>query len=115
MLYGDSTMNEVIPITCWEFDEDMAKAGINFPTGTYSYWKVFGRKFKEAYKDKVRNMLDYIQKGDIYEANFCQEFYAYGSIDPLKTYTHLNAISTPPFATFLKVDDHFLLSATPER
>lgn len=70
---------------------------------------------KEAYKDKVRSMLDYIQKGDIYEANFCQEFYAYGTINPLHTYTQLNKISTPPFATFLKMYDHFLLSATPER
>lgn len=70
---------------------------------------------KEAYKNKVRKMLDYIQKGDIYEANFCQEFYAYGTIHPVETFQHLNRISTPPFASFLKVDDHFLVSATPER
>ena len=70
---------------------------------------------KEAYKEKVRAMLAHIQRGDIYEANFCQEFYAHGDINPLKTYTHLNAISSPPFATFLRFDDHFVLSATPER
>ncbi len=70
---------------------------------------------KEAYKEKVRKMLQYIQKGAIYEANFCQEFFAYGSIDPLQTYQELNTISKPPFATFLKLEDHFLLSATPER
>lgn len=70
---------------------------------------------KEAYKDKVRKMLQYIQKGDIYEANFCQEFFAHGTIDPVHTYQELNAISKPPFATFLKLEDHFLLSATPER
>ncbi|MFT5862509.1 MAG: para-aminobenzoate synthetase component 1 [Flavobacteriales bacterium] len=70
---------------------------------------------KEAYKDKVRAMLDHIHRGDIYEANLCQEFYAHGSIDPLQTYTHLNAISSPPFATFLKMDSQYLLSATPER
>lgn len=70
---------------------------------------------KEAYKDKVRAMLDHIHRGDIYEANLCQEFYAHGSIDPLQTYTHLNAISSPPFATFLKMDTQYLLSATPER
>ncbi|MEP0263517.1 aminodeoxychorismate synthase component I [Dokdonia sp.] len=70
---------------------------------------------KEAYKEKVRTMLYHIQKGDIYEANFCQEFFAYGTIDPLQTYTQLNTISTPPFATFLRMENHFLLSATPER
>ena len=70
---------------------------------------------KEAYKNKVRKMLNYIQLGDIYEANFCQEFYAHGTIDPLQTYQQLNRISAAPFATFLKLEDHFLLSATPER
>ncbi len=70
---------------------------------------------KEAYKKKVRSMLNYIQKGDIYEANFCQEFYAYGTINPLLTYIQLNTISTPPFATFLRLGEQYLLSATPER
>ncbi len=70
---------------------------------------------KEAYKNKVRKMLSHIQKGDIYEANFCQEFYAHGTINPIETFQHLNDISAPPFATFLKMEDHFLLSATPER
>jgi para-aminobenzoate synthetase component 1 len=73
------------------------------------------RMHKEAYKRKVNQMLHHIHRGDIYEANFCQEFYAHGSIDPLTTYQNLNAISTPPFATFLKMDAQYLLSATPER
>ena len=56
------------------------------------------------------------QRGDIYEANFCQEFYAEKSmINPLETFNKLNEISKPPFATFLKLDDKFLISATPER
>ncbi len=70
---------------------------------------------KEAYKDKVREMLQHIAFGDIYEANLCQEFYAYGEIDPLETYSRLNAISAPPFATYFRRDDHYILSASPER
>lgn len=70
---------------------------------------------KEAYKEKVREMLAHIHRGDIYEANMCQEFYAIGAIDPLETYERLNAISTPPFATYLRMEDQYLLSATPER
>lgn len=70
---------------------------------------------KEAYKEKVREMLAHIHRGDIYEANMCQEFYATGTIDPLETYERLNAISTPPFATYLRMEDQYLLSATPER
>ena len=71
---------------------------------------------KDVYKKKVGLMLDHIHRGDIYEANFCQEFFAKDScIDPLQTYHHLNIISQPPFATFLKFDNQYLLSASPER
>lgn len=71
---------------------------------------------KERYLEKVKQMLHHIQIGDIYEANFCQEFYAeIVSLNPLATFENLNDISAPPFATFLKLEDHFLLSASPER
>jgi para-aminobenzoate synthetase component 1 len=78
--------------------------------------KIKLRIHKDQYFEKVNAMLGHIQRGDIYEANFCQEFYAEDSvINPLETFNKLNEISKPPFATFLKVEDKFLLSATPER
>lgn len=71
---------------------------------------------KDEYRDKVAKMIQHIKRGDIYEANFCQEFYAQNAtLNPYNTYTHLNKISQPPFATFLKLDELFLLSASPER
>ena len=70
---------------------------------------------RDIYLEKVTKMLEYINKGDIYEANFCMEFYAETTINPLDKYFLLNNISKPPFATFLKNNNHFLLSATPER
>ncbi len=78
--------------------------------------KIKLRIHKDEYFDKINKMLAHIQRGDIYEANFCQEFYSEDvSINPLETYNHLNSISNPPFATFLKLNDKFLLSASPER
>ncbi len=78
--------------------------------------KIKLRIHKDEYFDKINKMLAHIQRGDIYEANFCQEFYSEDvSINPLDTYNHLNSISNPPFATFLKLNDKFLLSASPER
>jgi len=78
--------------------------------------KIKMRITKDAYFEKVNNMLAHIHRGDIYEANFCQEFYAEDTqIKPLAIYNNLNAISKPPFATFLKLDDKYLLSASPER
>ena len=74
------------------------------------------RIHKDEYFDKAESMLAHIQRGDIYEANFCQEFYAEDSIiNPLETFKKLNEISKAPFATFLKVEDKYLLSASPER
>lgn len=78
--------------------------------------KIRLRITKDIYKEKVNQMLAHIHRGDIYEANFCQEFYAQNScINPLQTYRHLNAISTPPFAAFFKTNHCYLLSASPER
>src|SRR5690606_12846675 len=74
------------------------------------------RILKDQYLDKVEEMLRHIHRGDIYEANFCQEFFAEGiAIDPVEVFTKLNEISLPPFAVFLKLEDHYLLSASPER
>ncbi len=71
---------------------------------------------KEAYLSKVGLMLDHINRGDIYEANFCMEYYAEkAQIDPLSSYHKLNRISKPPFATYFKNNEQYLLSASPER
>jgi len=71
---------------------------------------------KESYLEKTGKMLEHIYRGDIYEANFCMEFYAEGAtIDTLDTYRKLNAISEPPFAAYFKNYKDYLLCASPER
>ena len=77
--------------------------------------KIESRVSKASYIEKVTAMLSHIQRGDIYEANFCQEFYATAKLDPLHTYLKLNSIALTPFATFFKNGNHFLLSSSPER
>jgi para-aminobenzoate synthetase component 1 len=78
--------------------------------------KIKLRIHKDDYFKKVNQMLAHIHRGDIYEANFCQEFYAEDTvINPLETYHKLNEISKAPFATFFKLYDKYLLSASPER
>ena len=78
--------------------------------------KIKLRIHKDEYFEKINQMLAHIHRGDIYEANFCQEFYAENTeINPLETYNKLNGISNPPFATFIKCNDKYLLSASPER
>ncbi|MFL1011433.1 anthranilate synthase component I family protein [Flavisericum labens] len=78
--------------------------------------KIKLRIHKDDYFDKVNTILGHIQRGDIYETNFCQEFYAENTqINPFETYQKLNDISKPPFAAFLKLKDKYVLCASPER
>ena len=70
---------------------------------------------RDAYCAQVSKMLDHIKRGDIYEANFCQEFYSEAAIDPVASFLHLNAISEAPFAAFFKNETHFALCSSPER
>ncbi|QYA25908.1 aminodeoxychorismate synthase component I [Gramella sp. MT6] len=78
--------------------------------------KVEARISKSEYLEKIKLMLNHIHRGDIYEANFCQEFYSENvDIDPFNIYRSLNEISTPPFAAYLKLENFNLISASPER
>jgi len=78
--------------------------------------KIKLRIHKDEYYQKLNAVLNHIHRGNIYEANFCQEFYSENSIiNPVEVFQNLNKISKPPFATFLKLNTNYLLSASPER
>ncbi|MES2543511.1 MAG: anthranilate synthase component I family protein [Bacteroidota bacterium] len=101
-----------------ELDEDF-EAVLHFQNPsvvTPSSIQVQQRISKEGYLKKVNEVLFQINQGNLYEANFCMEFYAENAnIDPMGIYQKLNAISEPPFAVFFKNNKNFLLSASPER
>jgi anthranilate/para-aminobenzoate synthase component I len=86
------------------------------PFVTLSGIEVEQRISKEFYIEKVKKMLHHIHVGDMYEANFCMEFYAENAvISPLEKFQKLNSISQAPFSVFFKNNKQFLLSASPER
>lgn len=86
------------------------------PFVTLSGIEVEQRISKEFYIEKVTKMLHHIHVGDMYEANFCMEFYAENAvINPLEKFQKLNSISQAPFSVFFKNNKQFLLSASPER
>ncbi|MGI4751503.1 MAG: anthranilate synthase component I family protein [Janthinobacterium lividum] len=71
---------------------------------------------KEGYLKKVNQIKQHIVRGDIYETNFCQEFYAENvEINPISVFEELNALSPTPFACYFKAYDKHILSASPER
>lgn len=71
---------------------------------------------KPEYIQTVKTIQQHITRGDIYETNFCQEFYAENAvIDPLSVYTQLSGISPSPFGCFFKLHNNYIISASPER
>src|SRR5690606_22403493 len=118
LIKGDSVEIHYLRMVDDEIENDLNS--IESITNTYETIehsiKIKLRIHKDDYFNKVNQMLAHIHRGDIYEANFCQEFYAEDTvINPLETYHKLNETSKAPFATFLKLYDKYLLSASPER
>jgi para-aminobenzoate synthetase component I len=71
---------------------------------------------REEYIAKIKRLQQHILEGDIYEVNFCMEYFATDvTIHPLSTFHQLNRLSPMPFAAFLKVGNRYLICASPER
>jgi len=71
---------------------------------------------KDEYVNIVNKLKQHILRGDCYEINFCQEFFASpADIDPLPVYKTLSDISPNPFSCLYRLDDKWLICASPER
>lgn len=74
------------------------------------------RLTKEKYGIYVNDVKGHIARGDIYEVNYCFDFYSENAqIDPYAKFLKLNDYSPAPFASFVKHKNNFLLSSSPER
>ncbi|GAB3735681.1 aminodeoxychorismate synthase component I [Spirosoma lituiforme] len=71
----------------------------------------------DEYIATVRRIQEHIRAGDVYELNYCIEFFARnaGHLDPLATYRALNERSPMPFSNFMKMGDRYVMGASPER
>jgi para-aminobenzoate synthetase component I len=70
----------------------------------------------EEYLENFEHLKEHISKGDIYEINYCREFFIENfKENPYFLYQQLSEISPMPFAAMFKSNTHFLLSASPER
>jgi len=71
---------------------------------------------KVEYCNIINKLKQHILRGDCYEINFCQEFYATNAeINPLVVYKKLSDLSPNPFSALYKLNDKWLLCASPER
>lgn len=99
-----------------EIWESIQKTACLPPTKQKPQIQIKQRFSKESYVATVEKIIQHIGIGNIYESNFCMEFYAeHVKIDPLVTYQQLNKQSPTPFSNYFKWYDKHIMSATPER
>jgi para-aminobenzoate synthetase component 1 len=71
---------------------------------------------RDEYCDAVRRIKDYIVAGDVYQVNMTQRFHAsVGATPPWPMFKALAAYNPADFAAFLQLDDHAVVSSSPER
>ena len=71
---------------------------------------------RDEYIGIIKKLQEHIHRGDCYEINFCQEFFAGDVvIDPFTLYEKLNAVSPNPFSALYRVESKWLICASPER
>ncbi len=86
------------------------------PTAATRPVSIQPRISKEEYINSIQKIQQHILRGDCYELNFCQEFFAENAVlNPLQTWQKLMAISPNPFASYYRLEDKYLLCASPER
>jgi para-aminobenzoate synthetase component I len=70
---------------------------------------------KEDYIRKVEKLKANIQRGDIYEINYCIEFYAENvSIEPFNIFIKLHDVSKAPYSYLLKLGEDYVICCSPE-
>jgi len=74
------------------------------------------RVSKKEYIETIEQLKKHILRGDCYEINYCMEFFAEEAvIDPLSVYEKLSKTSPNPFSALYKIEDKWLICASPER
>ena len=103
--FEDSIQREVKPVPVLEFSHISTKID-----------HITCRLNKQTYLDKVQKLLAHIKRGDIYEINYCIEFFSDDAvINPLDVFNRLNTLTEAPFAQLLKSEDTYIICASPER
>jgi len=70
---------------------------------------------KDAYLEKIKQLKAHIQRGDIYEINYCLQFEAEAvNIDPIAVYKRLHALGKAPYSMLLKLKEEYVLCESPE-
>jgi para-aminobenzoate synthetase component 1 len=89
------------------FDQQLVK--------TENSLKLTASTLKSDYIKNLKFLKDQIRKGNIYEINYCIEFFSDNTaIDPVAVYHKLNTLTKAPYSSLVKIGDDYIISASPE-
>jgi len=95
---------------------DALKKGVAEEEDDFQFPKMQAKISKETYLETFEAIKGEIQYGNIYEVNFCQQFYTKAEyFDPYIAFKKLNKKSPMPFAAFYKNNSAYAITASPER
>lgn len=71
---------------------------------------------REQYIENVEKLRHHIYEGDVYEINYCLHYTLKNNgQSPVLLYERLTSSSPTPFSCFLRMGNHYLVCASPER
>ena len=100
----------------------MIRNGLNMPYEEESRFnrsiikrKIISNFSKENYLMAVERAKQYINAGDIYQVNLSQRFQTQIEASPYEIYKRLRKINPEPFSCYLRFDNKYVISSSPER
>ncbi len=78
--------------------------------------EVKNRVSKKDYFSVFEKLQEHISNGNIYEINYCQEYFIENTeLNSLNVFERLNEFSPSPFSAYYRMDDKHLMCSSPER
>ena len=77
--------------------------------------KIISNFSKGDYLRAVECAKQYINAGDIYQVNLSQRFHTQIGASPYEIYKRLRTINPAPFSSYLRFDNKYVISSSPER
>ena len=81
----------------------------------YSFSNFIQNTKKDKYIKDVKRIKSYIDNGDCYQVNYSQNFESSFEGQPWDIYKDVRKINPAPYSAFLKINDRYVISSSPER
>lgn len=89
---------------------------ISYQTKAKQSIPLIARTNRDEYIKNVNTLKQHIQLGDIYEINYCIDFYNENTeANCNELFLELNKISQAPFACYTRLNDNVIICSSPER